>query len=77
MNKYLYHVKKSFAQCGYIIKNALKTHSARAKESRNIQCTLVNNVENFFDEYSIKIFFSKLKNAKGSSREWLKLYPSI
>ena len=52
-----------------IKQSALKVFSTRAKESRNIQGTAVNNVKNSnqknFKKKSLK-FFSKPKNAEGT-----------
>ena len=63
-------LKKALLKCDcIIIQLALKTRSTIAKESRNTQGTLVNNVEK---KQSKKIlmnnqkFFSKLKNAEGT-----------
>ena len=63
-------LKRALLKFNCIIKqSALKTLSTRAKESRNIQGTAVNNVENSnqknFKKNSLT-FFSKLKNAEGT-----------
>ena len=53
--------KRALLKCDCIIKQpALKTLSTKAKESRNIQSTAVNNVQNF-KKKSLKIFFKTQK----------------
>ena len=60
--------KRALLKCDCIIKQpALKTLSNRAKESRNIQSTAVNNVQKI-KKKSLKIFF-KIQKCSSSSFE--------